>query len=278
MKQYGKRLGAIILTAILACSLGTTTVFAASDATYTKNENVYARLEQDGDVKGTYVVNTFHVTKAGDITDYGDYDKVQNLTTLDEIKTDHKEHTFYTEEGQFSYQGDINKAELPWLFDITYVLDGDEVEQDELAGKSGDLEIHMHIRKNPSVTDKTFYEGYLLQITCTLDPDLCENIKAKGGTIADAGSNQQITYLVNPGTGADIKITAEVEAFEMDDITVTAIATKDSAKSFVDTKNKKMGTTTFLISAEGVTIPDPEPFVAEEEHTNFLDKIVNLFR
>lgn len=138
MRKYGKKLMSGALALGLVFTMGTT-VSAASDGEYTKNENVYARLDQNGEVSGAYVVNTFHVTKEGEITDYGDYDKIQNLTNLDAIGSDKDEHIFTAGEGKFYYQGDIEKAELPWTFEIVYTLDGKEVEKEELADQAGKL-------------------------------------------------------------------------------------------------------------------------------------------
>ncbi len=255
-----------------------TTAKAASEAEYTKNENVYVRMAPDGTVNGTYLVNSFTVTKDGDITDFGEYDKIQNLTNLETIEQDKDEQTFTADKGKFYYQGDIEKAELPWTFDITYTLDGTEVDETELAGAEGDLEILMQIRKNPAVADETFWNGYLLQVTTTLDSAFCEDIQAKGASISDAGANEQITWVVNPGTEADLKITASVKDFEMDDISIAGAAATDLSVSFVSDQNEHMGKTTFIMSAEGVTIPDEEPApVEQDQQTGFLDKLRSLF-
>lgn len=277
MKKYGK-LSTAVLSAVGAALLMSTAAFASSDAEYIKNENIYVRLEQDGDINGTYVVNAFKVSKAGEVTDYGDYSKVQNLTDLSEIKSDKNEHSFYAEDGKFYYQGDIEKARLPWEFDIVYTLDGDEVENEELAGASGDLEIRLKIRKNPAFTDDRFFAAYMLQVSFTLDPELCDKIKTNGASVSDAGANENITFIVNPETETDLIITAEVENFEMDDISINGVAAVDMPLSFVSEDNSNMGKTSFLISAEGVKIPEPEPEQAPAEGKNFWEKLLDLLK
>lgn len=277
MKKYGKKLAATTLALGMVFAMGTT-AFAASDAEYTKNENVYVSLEQDGDVQGAYVVNVFNVTRKGEITDYGDYSKVQNLTNLDPIETDKDEQTFTAEKGKFYYQGDVEKAELPWEFDIQYRLDGDELEPEELAGAEGDLKIRINIRKNPAYTREDFFEGYLLQVSLTLDPSLCDNIHAEGGTISDAGADENIIFLVNPETETDLTVTAEVTDFEMDDISINGTAAVEMPLSYASAENTEMGKTTFIISAEGVSIPEPEPEPITEEESGFLEKLLDLFK
>lgn len=280
-----KKLGAVALTVCMLGMLGSTAL-AATEAKYTKTENVYVRLEEDGEVSGTYVVNTFDVTREGEITDYGDYTRIQNLTNLDAIESDKTEHTFRAKTGKFYYQGDMKRAELPWDFSITYTLDDTEMDADELAGREGDLEIALAIRENPAVREAAFAGAYMLQVSFTLDPDLCDSIYAEGAMISDAGGDQKITFVVSPGqVGATeegeliLRITTEVKNFEMDDITINgvAVAAIDAPLSFVDAKNSATVDTTFIISAQGVTIPDPqivEDTVVEE---SFLDKLKALF-
>src|SRR5690625_3799303 len=52
----------------------------------TKDEVIYGNLDANGKTKDMYVVNTFHVTKPGEIVDYGNYSDVRNLTNLSEIE------------------------------------------------------------------------------------------------------------------------------------------------------------------------------------------------
>ena len=46
---------------------------------------------------------------------------------------------------------------------------------------------------------------------------------APDATVANVGSNKQLTYTILPGKGADIEITAEVSEFEMDGISINGI-------------------------------------------------------
>lgn len=46
---------------------------------------------------------------------------------------------------------------------------------------------------------------------------------APDATIANVGSDKQLTYTILPGKGADIEITAEVSEFEMDGIAINGI-------------------------------------------------------
>ncbi|MCR5581543.1 MAG: hypothetical protein K6F66_08125, partial [Pseudobutyrivibrio sp.] len=244
---------------------------------YTKDENVYVRMDTEGEVAGTYVVNTFTVTDAGEITDHGHYETIKNLTNLDSIEEDKEDYTFTAEKGKFYYQGDIVNATLPWNFDISYVLDDKDVDATELAGAEGDLEIHLKIDATTDEEVAKFLPAYLLQVKFTLDNNLCEDIVADGATIIDTGSKETLSYNIM-GDSAEIVITTTVHDFEMDDISITGAPVSDFPVSFVSTDNENVRQTMFLMSAEGVEIPEVEVVEeVEEEEGNFFKQMVDRF-
>ncbi len=163
----------------------------------TKDETIYGNLNAGGTLQDMYVVNTFHVSKPGEIVDYGDYTNVRNLSNLKDIETDGNTIRLQAKEDEFYYQGDMKKKPLPWDINITYVLDGEEVAPDELAGKSGPLEIKISTSENDKA-DSVFFENYMLQISLTLDPATFEAIQAPNGTKANAGKDTQVTFTVLP--------------------------------------------------------------------------------
>lgn len=61
------------------------------------------------------------------------------------------------------------------------------------------------------------------RVAITLDTNKCENIKADGATLANVGSNKQISYTILLGKGLDTKITADVTDFEMDAISINGV-------------------------------------------------------
>lgn len=216
---------AVLLSAVLL--LGTMSAAYAqgnanSSADYTKNENVYARLSADGTPNGAYIVNHFHVKKAGEITDYGSFSDVTNLSTTDSLTAKDGAVRFSAQTGNFYYQGNMTTAELPWNFQITYTLDGKSVTPQELGGKSGALSIHFQGRKN-SKAAASFSDNYVMQVSLTLDNDICDNIQAPGATMADAGDGTQLSFTVLPGADADFTIEADVRNFSMSGFSIAAV-------------------------------------------------------
>lgn len=187
-----------------------------------KDEVVYATLDTNGEEQDIYVVNSFDITKAGTVTDYGIYSNLKNLTDLDELEQTDNAVQFTASEGKFYYQGNINEATLPWDIKITYFLDGKEFSPEELAGKDGHVQIRIETNANKQA-NPVFVENYLLQISLALNSDIYSNIQAEDGMIANAGKNKQVTFTVMPEDEAVLVLEADVTDFELDGINFTGI-------------------------------------------------------
>jgi len=184
-----------------------------------KEEVIYGILDLDGSVNNLYVVNIFN---GGEISDYGNYSDIRNMTTSEKLNQKEELITINTNADKFYYQGTLKEKELPWDIAIKYFLDGKEISGGDLAGKSGKLKITVSVKQNAKV-NSTFFHNYALQIALSLDNKLCSNIKTDNATVAEAGSKKQLTYTVLPGNGTDITVTADVRDFEMDAITINGI-------------------------------------------------------
>ncbi len=219
-KKILKRMIAFGLCAMMA--VNTVMMACAESALATKDENVYVTLNSDGSVSGIYVVNEFSSEKGGEISDYGDYTSVKNLTDQSEIYVEDGHITANMPKGKFYYQGDMASGKLPWDISIDYFLDGEKIDSTELAGKSGELKIQIQTKKNPE-GNEAFFENYLLQATVILSTEKCRNIQAEGATAGNVGVNRQLVYTILPGEEKTIEITADVQAFEMEGITLQGV-------------------------------------------------------
>jgi len=217
---------ALMITPLATEALGNSASdLARSDqpaAIHNKNEVIYATLAADGAVEAVYAVNHFEVSQAGGITDYGHYGAVVNLTSTAPLIHDEDSVSFQAETGNFYYQGNMAAAKLPWIFDISYYFDGVKTSPQDLAGKSGNLEIRVSTAQNESI-DPVFYNNYLLQVTITLDAEKCTNIEAPDGTMAMAGKNKVVTHTIMPGSDGDIRVTAAVNNFTMGGLEISAV-------------------------------------------------------
>lgn len=220
-KMWNRMLACTLLSVTTVCASLPEIAYAAEPNT-AKEEVVYANLQADGTVDGVYVVNIFELENDGQIKDYGTYSNVWNMTSTEEITYENDEITINASEGKLYYEGELEKAQLPWNIRVTYYLDSKKCSAEEIAGKSGKLKIKMVIEENPDC-DPEFFDGYALQASLLLDTEKCTDIVADGATIANVGSDKQLTYTILPGKGANVTITANVTDFEMDGISINGI-------------------------------------------------------
>ena len=212
-------------TFVLTTSILMGSVYPAfADTNTSKDEVVYVKLNNNGNVDNVYVVNSFDVKNGEKIEDYGNYSNVLNLSTSDKLNYSSGvvDVNVSDTNKKFYYQGDMKNCEIPWDINIRYTLDGKNISSEELAGKSGNLEISFDIKKNDTV-DEVFFNNYALQISLTLDGDKCSDIIADGGTIASVGNNKTITYIKLAGEEASYTINSNVENFEMDSISFNGL-------------------------------------------------------
>ncbi|MCD8117376.1 MAG: hypothetical protein LUE21_09740 [Oscillospiraceae bacterium] len=221
MKNRYKKVLALALAAALCMGTACPALAAETEST-PKEEVVYASLDGSGAVEAVYVVNIFDLAEAGTITDYGDYSALRNMTGTEDIVCEGDTVTIQAEAGKLYYEGTLENAQLPWIFEIHYYLNGTEYAAEDLAGQSGDLEIDLSIRENTACAGD-FFQGYALQISLTLDTALCAGITAEGATVANVGGDKQLTYTVLPGSEKDFTITASVTDFTMDGIDINGV-------------------------------------------------------
>lgn len=221
-QQKSRKKVALMLTAVLLFLLAAPMVAGAVERSTPKQEVVYVNLYADGSVADIYVVNIFELDEAGQIIDYGDYTALRNMTTDDEIIFADEMVRIQTDARKLYYEGHLRSDMIPWTFAIQYALDGVACSAEELAGKSGHLEITMEIGQNRAC-NSTFFENYSLQTSLMLDTSLCQNIVAEGATIANVGGDKQLTYTILPGKEKSFTVTADVTDFTMDSMAINGL-------------------------------------------------------
>ncbi len=210
----------------LLVALAPLTAWAATSddgvSDYEKNEVVYVKADAEGDTQGIYVVNEVDANEDGTLTEEADYRQVENLTDQRPLDSARGEVTFEVAEDEtFYYRGDLSATtELPWEVAATYFLDGEEVDPEELAGAEGRLTMVLDVKPSKHAAESaklaTYVDNYLLQVTASLDGDSAENVEAPDASIARAGSDIQLTYMVMPGKEATFVVDADVEDFSFD--------------------------------------------------------------
>lgn len=182
------------------------------------DETLYITLDSDGNVDGSSVVKRYGNCGAGEIVDYGNYEKVSNLTNRTEplagedgsirFPLDGDDEIFYFE-GKLAYSSD----QLPWKVKTTYLLNGVEKQPEELAGEKGLVEINVDLIPNKAVSDY-FRNNMALTLTTIVDMDKNVSVRAEGAQVQGVGNMKAVVFFALPGEECHYTIAIGSEDFE----------------------------------------------------------------
>jgi len=185
-----------------------------------RSEFVYAQLGADGQPQNIYVVNRVPAGSQG-VLDQGDYAGVKMLSMTGELlQTAAGYEASASDSEPFFYQGNLKTTTLPWSVSIGYKLNNVVVTAPALSGAAGELEIALSVKPQKSA----WADNLMLQISVTLPGSSVSGLSAEGGTLAMAGSDQLITYVMLPGSEASAwTIKAAVKNFYMPSVQIAAV-------------------------------------------------------
>lgn len=197
---------------------------AQKTAGATKSEVVYASLQNDGNVKGIYIVNRFDPSSEP-VKDYGDYASIREISTQGRMESFPDGHyAISTGDAPFFYQGQTKRKTLPWKIQLRYTLDGQPIDAQQLAGKSGTFGLEITVKPTDATAKDSYAQQMMLQTSVTLPGDVAENVQTKDGTLVQAGSNHRIDFIGLPGKEAKIfHLTATVKDFHLPAITFAGV-------------------------------------------------------
>lgn len=211
-----RRIMAAGLAGILTCSSWMTGYAQALPPTC--DETLYITLDGAGNIEESSVVKRYDVKEDGQITDYGTYEKVSNLTTSAEpvIHTDGSVSFPVTAaDGAFYFEGktDVKPEELPWSIQVQYLLNGVQVPADELAGQKGLVEIQVDLLPNKHVS--AFYRSNMaLTMTTMVNMDDALSVRAEGAQLQTVGNMSAVVYFALPGEECHYTIAIGSDDFE----------------------------------------------------------------
>ena len=156
MTRHSKaaRLTALTLAALMTATAAVPACAAPLDGgvTPTYDEAYYATLDYYGNLTQGSVVKSYALNGANALTDYGVYDAVVNLTdgTAPAVTDGKTVFQFDQAPSHFYFEGQTAAPfqDLPWTIALRYTLNGVPVKAEELAGKTGVVEILLEDRKS----------------------------------------------------------------------------------------------------------------------------------
>lgn len=241
-KRMGKRLLASVMTAVTASTAIAVPASAASPRVQV-DETMYVNLDYYGSATEINVVKGCSTNGVTEYTDYGVYEKVENMTDSTEpsIGDGNVTWNFPDKNQRFYYQCTLPKTqtELPWTFDISYKLNGVETKPEALNGASGLVEIH--VKAVPNKKAKAYFRNNMI-LTVAVPADMSKyySIDAPGSQLQSVGSYSAAVFMALPGEEGDYTVRLGSDSFESPGIVMMMVpGTASAFEHIADLKEAK---------------------------------------
>lgn len=202
----GNKMKKLNLAVLTVAMLSPLCVFAN-----TKNETVYSKIDENGNVISTTVNEQIKNTKKLDtIEDYTELEDILNISSNDEIIKLNKNITINALGKDVFYQG-TSKKSLPIGINIKYYLDGKEESLDNILGKSGKIKIIIDFTNNEKHNalvngkQETMYTPFLVTMGTMLDSS-AKNIKINNGKVVASGNKNMVVGISSPYLNRSLNI------------------------------------------------------------------------
>lgn len=242
MKQSSRTRAAIFLTTAVTV-LQTVLPVQAAAPEPAVDETMYVNLDYYGQTTKINVVKGVAPNGVASYTDYGDYEKVVNMTDKTEPVQENGAVTWSLPEdgSRFYYQCTMKESqvELPWTFDVSYLLNGVPADAAQLAGASGVVGIH--VKAEPNEAAKEYYRNNMvLSVVIPVDMEECYSVDAPGAQVQAVGSTTAVVFAALPGEEGDYTVRIGTDDFETTGILMMMVpGTLDTLEHVKDIKEAK---------------------------------------
>ena len=189
----------------------------------TKEETVYAKLDEKGDIKNVSISEHLYDYKDNLIKDKSILKDIKNINGNEKFSKDGNDLLWETKGNDIYYKGMYEK-ELPIDVDVKYYLDGKELDVNDILGKKGKIKIELNYKNkaykfiNINGTMEKIYVPYMIATTSILNNSDNKNIKVTNGKIIDNGLSSIVMAISSPGLYESLKID---KLKEMDKVVIT---------------------------------------------------------
>ena len=175
----------------------------AGEPEVTVDETAYITLDYYGSRSDMSIVKSVRLNGSTEFTDYGRYETVSNLSTTDQPQLTDEGVTWTLSDpdsGRFYFevQPKDDFLGLPWDIDVSYMLDGVPCKAEDLAGKSGLVEIDVTVTPDP-LADEYYKNNFVLFCGTGVDLGDVKSFRAEGAQLQTLGSYQLAVFMAFPG-------------------------------------------------------------------------------
>lgn len=240
---------ALALTASAAMTVALVPAAAAEETvsngvTPTCDEAYYAMLDYYGNLTDGSVVKSYAMNGVSTLTDYGTYDSVTNLTDGTEPETAGGKTTFDFGSGapdHFYFEGktDAPFKALPWTITMSYTLNGVPAKAEDLAGKTGVVEIKADVVPNANASQYA-KDNETLEAMAVFNQNDILSLEAPGAQVQLVGNMRMVLFVAMPGETQHFVIRVGSDDFSFTGMTFLIVpATLSQLSDISDLKDEK---------------------------------------
>ena len=190
-----------------------------------KEETVYIFTNAKGERQNIIVSNHLKNTdNADNLQDMTSLSNIENVKGDEAFKQNGESVDWKSNGSDIYYQGNTDKKP-PISVKVSYKLDGNDIEPDELLGKSGKVTIRYDYENNAGETkkingkDEDVFVPFTMATVLTLPCDKFSNINVTNGKVMSEGNNSVVLAITFPklakSLGLDDKEEKLPEYFEI---------------------------------------------------------------
>lgn len=245
-----------------------------------KQETVYQTLDANGNPTDTVVSDWLKNSGTNsELKDISGLSDISNTKGDEKFTQNGKELTWNTASDDIYYQGKTDKKS-PVGIELSYKLDGKDVNVNEIAGKSGKLEINIKYTNSSKKTvnidgKKTdIYTPFIMVTGMILPVDQFTNISIDNGNVISEGDNNIVVAYGLPGLSESL----DLDNFGLgNDISVDLgkLSDKitDTVKITADVTNFEMKSSYTVATSEFFSDIDLDKVEGTDELTDKMDEL-----
>ena len=250
-----------------------------SDKT-SKQETVYQTLDANGKPTDTVVSDWLKNSGTNsELKDVSGLSDISNTKGDEEFTQNGEELTWNTASEDIYYQGKTDK-ESPVGIELSYKLDGMDVDVNEIAGKSGKLEINIKYTNSSKKTvkidgEKTdIYTPFVMVTGMILPVEQFKNISIDNGSVISEGDNNIVVAYGLPG----LKESLDLDNLDLGkdvDIDLSKLSDKitDTVKITADVTNFELKSSYTVATSEFFSDIDLDKVEGTDELTDKMDEL-----
>jgi len=216
-----------------------------------KEETVFVIKSADGATEKVLVDELLHSNGADKIEDVSYLSDIENVSGSEKFKRDGAKLTWASNGNSIRYQGTSDRS-LPVDVKVSYYLDGKKVSAGEIAGKSGEIEIHFDYDVSSMVNggDGPMTHPYMMASGVSLSNEHFSNIRVENGKVINNGDSSIVMGYALPGMKEnlgvgdgplgipeDVVIKANTDSFRIDgtySIAMTGLLAESGIEEMTD--------------------------------------------